>query len=133
MADVHSAMKSSRSSAFGCFLFFPHSFPHIRHLGIRNQAMLTRQRVGGCSGLGHQRSGTLKCLQYTDRPRFAALVSFQRHPTPCRFQPTDTPPYPHPRKSTASVCCDMRYVFAFLDDFLLRRPIFSCYLLYLMT
>jgi hypothetical protein len=91
-------MKSSKSSALGCFLFFPHSFPHTCHLGIRNQAMLTRQRVGGCSGLGHQRSGTLKWLQYTDRSRFAALVSSQRRPTPCGFQQTDTPPYPHPPK-----------------------------------
>jgi hypothetical protein len=60
--------------------------------------MLSRQWVGGCSGLGHQRSGALKCLQYTDRSRFAALVSSQRHSTPCGFQQTDTPPYPHPPK-----------------------------------
>jgi hypothetical protein len=57
---------SSKSSIFRCFLFFPHGFPHTRHLGIRNQVMLTWQHVGGCGGVGHQRSRALNCMQYTD-------------------------------------------------------------------
>ena len=79
-------------------MFFPHSFPHARYSGFRNQAMRTYRWVSGCGGFGHQRSEALNCLQYPDRSRLVAvdwgqsitppLVDFTQ-PTPHR---TPTPP-----------------------------------------
>jgi hypothetical protein len=48
-------------------------------------------------------------LQYTERSRLVA-VDWDQSTTPCRFQPADTPPYPHPRKSTASLCRPMHCI-----------------------